>query len=111
MPLKLALGVRETPAGHRLGAWRGGAEVTCPQGCFRREGTSEAVPEAVRQAVGGCTYPIATTEVAPGEALKGGVAPPPPFHAVASRSDSAFRFLAPMCIVFPSHSFVKSCAF
>ena len=27
--------------------------MTHPQGCIRREGTSEAAPEAVRQAVGG----------------------------------------------------------
>ena len=28
-------------------------KVTRPQGCVRREGTSEVAPEAVRQAVGG----------------------------------------------------------
>ena len=57
MPLKLARG---TVAGHRLGGIGGGvphppSNVSLGQGCIRREGTSEAAPEAVRRAVGdGC---------------------------------------------------------
>ena len=50
MPLKWALAVREAAAGHRLGALEGGGGG---QGGFRRDGTSEAAPEAVRSAVGG----------------------------------------------------------
>uniref|UniRef100_A0A7S4D1U0 Uncharacterized protein n=1 Tax=Eutreptiella gymnastica TaxID=73025 RepID=A0A7S4D1U0_9EUGL len=32
-------------------------------------------------------------------------------NAVSSLSDNAFRFLTPICIVFHSRSFFKSCAF
>ena len=40
MPLKLALGVRETVAGHRLGAREGGGGTSPPSNAFLTEGFS-----------------------------------------------------------------------